>query len=147
MKQNHFVYNDKTYFSGTIIKIKQFDYVSRKNTETYATFCHYDTENKLYVCKVYNCMISYTHSIFNNSIICVTDMVDDKFLEYKIKCKKLKEQQNTFANELKRDDLLIAWIWYIFIMMIAIIFKDRIGIWIFASIIFFNYRKRKLKGG
>lgn len=41
--------------------------------------------------------------------------------------------------------LFLAWIWYIFIMVISIIFVDAIGIWILASVIFFKYRKKVLE--
>jgi hypothetical protein len=54
-------------------------------------------------------------------------------------------KQRTLKDELNIDGLLIAWIWYIFIMVIGTIFKGNIAIWIFTSIIFFNYRNKKLR--
>ena len=55
------------------------------------------------------------------------------------------ERSSTFKDELNIDGLFISWMWYIFIMVVAVIFKDCIGIWILASIVFFNYRNKKLK--
>mgnify|MGYP003292042507 CR=1 FL=1 len=43
------------------------------------------------------------------------------------------------------DGLFIAWIWYIAIMLILFIFYDRLVGWIAVSIIFFNYRNKKLR--
>ena len=56
-----------------------------------------------------------------------------------------KPRKATFKDELNIDGLFIAWIWYILIMLILVIFNDRIFGWIGASIIFFNYRDKKLK--
>ncbi len=54
-------------------------------------------------------------------------------------------KKRTFKDELSIDGLLLAWIWYVLIMGVAVIFNDRIGIWALASIIFFDYRNKKLK--
>jgi hypothetical protein len=56
-----------------------------------------------------------------------------------------ENKKHTLTEELSVEGLFIAWIWYIFIMVVAIIFNARIGIWLLASIIFFNYRNKKLK--
>ena len=56
-----------------------------------------------------------------------------------------EKQEYTFFDELNIDGLFLAWMWYIFIMAIATIFYARIGIWLFASVIFFSYRNNKLK--
>ena len=51
----------------------------------------------------------------------------------------------TLEKELNIDGLFLAWIWYIFIMVVGTIFRGNIMIWITASIIFFNYRNKKLR--
>ena len=38
-------------------------------------------------------------------------------------------------------DIEVGWIWYIAIMLIATIFKDRVMIWGFATVVFFLWKK------
>ena len=38
-------------------------------------------------------------------------------------------------------DVEIGWIWYIITMVVGVIFKDRILIWVFATAIFFLWRR------
>ena len=51
----------------------------------------------------------------------------------------------TLGEEMNVPDLGLAWIWYIIIMAVSFIFTDRLFIWVIASVIFFNYRKKKLR--
>ena len=44
-------------------------------------------------------------------------------------------------------DVEVAWIWYIVIMAVTVIFKDRIGLWILESIVFFGWKEGIFKGG
>ena len=44
-------------------------------------------------------------------------------------------------------DVEVAWIWYIAIMLVTVIFKDRIGLWILESFIFFCWKEGFFKGG
>ena len=44
-------------------------------------------------------------------------------------------------------DIDIGWVWYIIIMLVAVIFKDRIIIWLVASAIFFTWKNGFLNGG
>lgn len=44
-------------------------------------------------------------------------------------------------------DVEVAWIWYIVIMLVTVIFKERIGLWILESIIFFSWKEGIFKGG
>ena len=39
----------------------------------------------------------------------------------------------------------VGWVWYIAIMLIATIFKDRVMIWAFATAVFFLWKKGFLK--
>ena len=38
-------------------------------------------------------------------------------------------------------DVEVAWIWYIAIMAFTVIFKERIGLWILESIVFFGWKE------
>lgn len=44
-------------------------------------------------------------------------------------------------------DVEVAWIWYIAIMLVTVIFKDRIGLWILESVMFFGWKEGIFKGG
>ena len=139
MKQNYFMYNGKKYDSGTDIIIKWCCPIVKNVLNADATFIDYDTETKLYTVDIYGSRYTYSESNFFASLCCVlskqtrTIQVNQYTPNY------------TFVNELNIDGMLIAWFWYIFIMLMAMIFYDRIGIWILASIVFFNYRNKKLK--
>ena len=77
---------------------------------------------------------------FNDSFVRIYDP-NARYGNAKIQSQK----SHTFSDELNIDGLLIAWIWYVFIMVVGSIFYDRIGIWIITSVIFFSYRNKKLK--
>lgn len=138
MKQNYFVYNGERYNTGDVIIIKFFNYKTRKMYNTKAIFLYYDTDEEEYVVEIYGNEYSYTKDRFYKSL-CDLEAVHTS------KEARAAPTYHTFADELKIDNLLIAWIWYIFIMAVAVIFYDRIGIWILASVVFFDYRNTKLK--
>lgn len=41
------------------------------------------------------------------------------------------------------DEVFVGLVLYIAVMLVATIFKDRIGIWILATIVYFNWLKKK----
>jgi hypothetical protein len=43
------------------------------------------------------------------------------------------------------DGLFLGWVWYIFLMAIGTIFNGAIFIWLMISIVFFNWRAKKIK--
>ena len=45
------------------------------------------------------------------------------------------------------DEIFVGWVWYILIMVVGTIFKDRLTIWIFASAVFFLWKNGLLNGG
>lgn len=42
------------------------------------------------------------------------------------------------------EDIFIGWVWYIIIMLVGVIFKDRLSIWITATVIFFLWKNGKI---
>ena len=45
-------------------------------------------------------------------------------------------------NDVEINKLFLGWIWYIFLMIVASIFKDQVIGWIFISFFFFRWRKK-----
>ena len=140
MIQNYFIYNGIKYVSGTMIRIKQFNYITGKLHEVNALFIAYHIDSCEYELKIDNLTSMYSKGRFEKVFCGIAGQNVVKHNQFQTTKKELK-----FKDELGIDGLLIAWMWYVFIMAIAIIFYDRIGIWILASVIFFNYRNKKLK--
>ena len=135
MKQDHFIYNDRRYNAGEHIQFMFFDSKIGKSYVTKVKFLYYDTLTKEYVIEIYGKEYSYTENIFHRNICNTTSPIYQSASNNKL----------TFSDELNIDSLLMAWIWYVFIMAVGTIFYARIGIWVLASIVFFNYRNKKLK--
>lgn len=137
MKENYFIYKGNKYNSGTMIIIRYACNISRTIINTQATFIEHDLKNQRYVVEIYGKQYFYSEEQFYSVLCTIVDNNKNKVYE------ELKECN--FRDELSIDGLLIAWIWYIFIMLVGVIFYDRMGIWILASLIFFKYRNKKLK--
>lgn len=45
------------------------------------------------------------------------------------------------------ESVFIGWVWYIAIMLIGVIFKDKFTIWVFATAAFFLWKNGFLNGG
>jgi hypothetical protein len=142
MKQNYFIYKGDKCYSGTTIEINKYDPIFNKNNKINAIFSHITGDNK-YVVKVNNNVFVYTENDFFKILISVINKIEAKNEAYEISNEK--DKKHKFSDELNIEGMLIAWIWYIFIMLISIIFNGRMIIWVVASIIFFNYRNNKLR--
>lgn len=134
MNRNYFEVNSKKYYSGTIFLIRYH------GEQTEATFVCYITESNRYVYKFkdkygkqYTSFVSSND--FFNTIISITDKTDNNVSGPVTK--KLKDRDI--------NGLFLGWLWYIFLMAISTIFKDAIGLWIFISVVFFNWRSKKIK--
>ena len=138
--KKYFDYRGERYWSKSIIKVRVKNNITNEICEKNGEFCYVLDDNK-YVINIngdslilsmeeFYCML--VDVVCNgNTIPNIENMPEKKTL--------------TFKDELSIDGLLLAWIWYVFIMAVAVIFKDCIGIWVLTSMIFFNYRNKKLK--
>lgn len=135
MKQNYFILNGKKYCTGTVLIINDL------GTHVEATFICYDTERERYVYKIKGrpgrnaCTCFDTQIGFFQKIVSITGTVDSN--AHLPVTKTLKDTEI--------DGLFIGWLWYIFLMAISTIFYDRIGLWILISVVFFSWRKKKIK--
>lgn len=137
MKEKYFIYKGKRYNSGTTIVIWWTCSYIKSVMRTSATFVEHDLSNDQYVVDIYGKKYFYSKDHFFSVLCTVVDKEETNAPK--------AAKSHTFTDELNIDGLLIAWIWYVFIMAIGVIFYDRIGIWILASVVFFNYRNKKLK--
>lgn len=123
-----FNYKNKPYSSGTkliyngrcclneneiILNNKIVTYLYSQNNKTY-----FQDNSNIYTCPPWE---------FANKIVKI--VVDTKPIQTSIK------QETEFYWT---DSMVVKTIWYVIIMLAAIIFKDCIGIWILATIIWYN---------
>lgn len=132
--RNYFEYNGKKYYTGTIFIMK----VSNRLCEY--TFVGYNVDYKALLCKSVNSqqvrsLIPIWESVLNKNLVSITDKIDTSV--HSPVEKKMKDTQI--------DGLFLGWMWYIFLMIISVIFKDAIGLWILWSVVFFTWRKNKIK--
>lgn len=140
-RQNYFEYKGKKYPAGTVTVLS-----SGEKAVFYETMI-LDSGTKRYLVKINDKVINTPGCYFVDKIVSVTNEQSVDYIQwaYKNHLEAEEKEQYTFRDELRIDGLCIAWMWYVFIMLIAIIFNDRFLIWFFASIIFFSYRNNKLK--
>lgn len=143
--QDYFIYNGKKYYSGTIILVKSNNHITHHIDSTEATFLYYLVNKQKYVIQIGNCTHYWNVDDFNNMFLGITEKRNVNINKVMQEKYDAFDKSYTFIDELYIDGLFVAWVWYIFIMAAATILKDRIGIWIFASIVFFCYRNKKLK--
>lgn len=129
MRQNYFIVDGEKYYTGTVFIIKD----GGKPSE--ASFICYDTDHLRYIYKIKGCTWYVDPENFQRWFVAVTDKVDEKVHMPVTKTKK----------DTEIDGLFIGWMWYIFLMAISVVFKDAIGLWIFISVVFFSWRKKKRK--
>lgn len=139
MTQNYFIYNGERYNTGDIVKVLWYSVYAPTPKVKKAIFVNCDPEKDEYNFKVDEKMYCYTQKLFYRMICQNTEQPNIQ--------NKACLQNRTFMDELNMDGMLIAWMWYIFIMTIAIIFNGCIVIWIVTSYVFFNYRSNRLKNG
>lgn len=144
MKQNYFVYNKKQYYSGTVIVVNRYDWKTNCRAIQECIFIYHNTDNNKVLYKVRNqCETDYcSWEEFNNRLVKITNEIDFEGIKTEYGWHFPKR---TLKKELNIDGMFIAWIWYIFIMLILTIFKGRILAWIGVTIIFMNYREKKLR--
>lgn len=140
MIENYFVYNGNKYYSGTIIKIKRFG-----NTKE-AVFLGYNKNINQYMVRFdADNTVFYRSDAFNKDIVEITNQSNKSFIDWAQREDERLHPKLTASREMSIDGMMLAWIWYVLIMLVAVIFNDRIGILTFASIVFFSYRNKKLK--
>lgn len=129
MLQNYIFLNGKKYYSGSVF------IVNCMGKESEAVFIGYNREYESYFFKINNKTCRMKASVFNNSFVRATDQVSTST--------HIPEEKQRKDSEI--DGVFLGWVWYIFLMAISIIFKDVIALWAIISVVFFNWRKKKIK--
>ena len=146
MKVYDFEYNGKLYDAGTIITMKFYNGRLNRVEEKKVPFCYRTTTRDAYAIQLPNGNVrEFSKENFYKDIISIDGTVNSYVLQQTQTQIEKENRKPTFNDEMHIDGLFFAWIWYIFIMAVAFIFHARFGIWALASIVFFNYRKRKLR--
>lgn len=133
VKWHSFTYKKTPYSSGTKLIYDGKCYLNDKEirlNNKIVTYL-YDQGNKRYFKD-------------NNYIYtCLTWEFTDRIV--KIIVDTSPPQENKKTEIYWTDDMVSKTLWYIIIMLVAVIFKDCIGIWIFATIIWYNSTFKKKK--
>jgi len=129
--QNYFVVDGQKYYTGTVFIVKD------GLEETEATFICYDTKREVYVYKLGHARYHAYQEHFDNCFIKITSKTNSNvhFPEEKV------------LPDSMIDGLTIGWVWYIFLMIVATIFKGNIILWCLISYVFFSWRKKKIEKG
>lgn len=130
---NYFTVDGVKYYTGTVFIMK------RGNADqTEATFICYNTETNMFCYQPHNSKCNKhwaNQQMFQDWFVCVTDKVDDRF----------HAPVEKTRSDSQINGLLTGWLWYICLMVLAACFKENIGLWIFISVVFFNWRNKKIK--
>lgn len=144
-----FTYKNTPYSSGTKLiyngkcYLNEHEVVLNNRIVTYL----YDQNNKTYFQdndKIYTCLPwEFTKRIVN---IIVGEKQEAEFCWTN---NMIVGEKQTLAKQETEfywtNDMVVKTLWYIVIMLVAIIFKDCIGIWILATIIWYNSTFKKEK--
>ena len=129
MWRDYFEINGKKYYTGTVFVVNHIG----KQKE--ASFICYDENEERYVYRIGICTMRVHAEYFWTTFIRVTNKQDDS-----VHMPIVRQRRDCDIN-----GLFLGWIWYIFLMLVSILFKDVIGLWIFISIVFFKWRSEKIK--
>ena len=129
MQRNYIVVHGAKYYTGSVFIIN-----FRKKMQRAVFVCYIPETNKIR-CKISGSFWFINANDFNNRLVEITNEVD-RSVHMPIIRKK---------HDMEIDGLFLGWMWYVFLMAISTIFYDRIGLWIFISIVFFSWRAKKLK--
>lgn len=139
MEENCFIFNNVQYYPGTLVEIKD---ELRKKLHSYSIlrFSGYNEETKLY------------YFTSKNNIMEIYKITETQLRLYIIEIRYAVVMQKNVKQKLDPRyiaGIVDAWIWYILVMFFAIFIKgahNTITLWIVATCIFFNWRKRKMNG-
>lgn len=141
-KINYFYYQGRRIFKGTILKIKPTQ--SKYGIVEEGTFISWMPDNNMYcICiDTDGSTRTFRKNEFFNLLLDVTEKQDNRFI---INVNNISLPQKTIRDKLQDDALLLAWIWYLFLMFILLFINGGIIVQLIITFIFFDYRSDKLQ--
>lgn len=132
MKQDYFIFNGEKYYTGTVFIINHFN-----NRPVKAAFIYYDTDYENYKYKILDCDDTWivNKKQFNKWIVNVTDETDTS----------VRMPQTKYLKDSQVSGMPLGWLWYIVLMLFGVIVKGQIIWWTFVSVVFFSWRRAKMK--
>lgn len=140
LRLGFFEYNNNNYPSGTKVLYNGVGFLNDKEillSNVVVEFLYQESgwcfkyNNNIYRCKDYNYEKYIVKIIYDKQ----NDMVQ-----------RSEVNKHTAKEVVWTDGMVTATLWYVFIMLFGTIFYARIGIWIFATIIWWNYiQKNKIE--
>ena len=127
--QDYCIVNGKRYNTGAVFII---DFNGKQRE---ASFICCIPKTNMYRCKIDGTIWFITENDFQKKIVEITNKVDPS-----IRMPIAKIRKDT-----EIDGLFLGWLWYIFLMSISTIFYARIWLWILISVVFFDWRSKKIK--
>lgn len=134
------LFQNKLYAQGTVVKIYE-KYKEKFKFNSYIVFVKYDSQNKLYCFTSLHNSWDTFHIPQDQLYVYIECIFAPCFTNKLETCSKAKPQYI--------EGIVSAWIWYILIMVFALFLagvENVIMVWILASVVFFNWRRRKING-
>ena len=124
-------YQGKCYDVGTKLK---FTFYGTTQEGTIELISH----NHVYIRTTNGTILQLSKTLpLDNAIIEIIDPVY---------CEEPQQQHQVNSGVIPSiNDVFVGWVWYLVIMVVGVIFKDRWAIWIFATIIFFTWKNGGIK--
>jgi hypothetical protein len=133
-----FVFNGKYYYAGTIVEIYS-EYVQQFKFNSILKFVGYNiSENAYYFSSLYNVWDIYKLSYEEISIY-IHQVLQENQIQY-----------DNHVNENYIDGIVSAWIWYILAILFSLCLQgigNVICALVFATVIFYHWRNKKIRGG
>lgn len=139
---DYFMYNGEKYPLNTVfIPTKEFKYkfqFPRNEMLVVEHGINNYTKREFYI-------IVYKHNMFNEPQYRKVFTSPDEWIQEIGKSIDPNEKHYVYDKDKDVDEVVYGWIIYIALMLLLTIFNGRILGWVFASIYFFSWRKKKLR--
>ena len=129
-----FIFNGQTYYVGTIVQVKE-EWKQNFKFSSILKFTGYNIDEHVYC-------FTTLQDIW--TIYKLSEEQIQLYISHILQYGENKIESNEIDPKYI-DNIVSAWIWYIFLMGITLIFNGSLAYWTVISIIFFMHRNKKLK--
>jgi hypothetical protein len=128
MFSNYFIYNGKKYYTGTVVVLKN-------GSNNVGSFVCHNLDSDLYTFNMSGHRYHFRKNDFERCVVSITEKIDTT-----VRIPVQKTMKDSYISGMS-----LGWVWYIFLMAISTLFKGNICFWIMISILFFAWRRKKIK--